>query len=251
MKVIRSVLVRLKEHGLTVTPSKCRFGFPSIQHLGFIIDGKTLGPVLDKIQAILVVPPPTSKKALRSFLGLISFYRRFINHVSSLTSPLSDMLKRGVKEPLVWSPEAVDCFSILKKVLAEDPVLKLPNISAPFVLRTDSSGYGLDAVLLQYVDNLHFPVAYASRKLLERERNYSTVERECLGIIFGVNRFKLYLIGVEFLLEVDHKPLIYLKKFKGNNQRLLRWALSLQEFRFRLVHIAGPSNVGADFLSRA
>ena len=85
---------------------------------------------------------------------------------------------------------------------------------------------------------------------MDRERKYSTIERECLGILFGITRFDYYLVGTEFILEVDHKPLIYLKKFRGNNSRLLRWALSLQNYRFRLVHIAGQDNVGADFLSR-
>ena len=248
---IRGVLERLREHGLTVKPSKCRFGFSTIQYLGFVIDGKTIKPVHYKVQAISKVTPPTSKKTLRSFLGMISFYRSFIDHASSLTSPLSDMLKKGVKEPLEWSHESLECFQKLKLALVNDPVLKIPDLSMPFVLRTDSSSYGLGAILLQYIDNQPFPIAYASRKLLDRERRYSTIERECLGIVFGVTRFSYYLLGAEFILEVDHKPLIYLKKFKGNNDRLLRWALSLQSYRFRLVHIAGQDNIGADFLSRA
>lgn len=251
IKAIRAVLERLREHGLTVKPTKCRFGFQSIKYLGFVIDGKTLRPIDDKVQTILNVSPPMTKKTLRSFLGMISFYRSFIDHASSLTSPLSDMLKKGVKEPLEWRREAIEYFEKLKLGLAKGPVLKLPDLSAPFVLRTDSSNYGLGAVLLQYVDNKPFPVAYASRKLSDRERKYSTIERECLGIIFGVKRFNYYLQGTEFILEVDHKPLIYLRKFKGNNSRLQRWALSLQPYKFRLVHIAGQDNVGADFLSRA
>lgn len=251
VKAIHSVLKRLREHGLTVKPTKCRFGFMSIQYLGYVLDGKSIRPIDDKIRPILKAIPPSTKKTLRSFLGMVSFYRNFIEHASSLTSPLSDMLRKGVKEPLAWSQEAVDCFCKLKSVLANSPVLCLPDISQPFVLRTDSSDYGLGAILLQYVNNTPFPVAYASRKLSDSERKYSTIERECLGIVFGVQRFKFYLLGAEFILEVDHKPLVYLKNFKGNNSRLLRWALSLQPYRFRLVHIAGCDNVGADFLSRA
>lgn len=237
LKTVRKVLQRLRIHGLTVKPVKCRFGFKSIQYLGYIIDGQTLRPANDKVQAILSASPPTPKKTLKSFLGLISFYRNFIEHASTLTSPLSDMLKKGIKEPLEWTPESVQCFGKLKSVLAEDPVLKLPDLSIPFVLRTDSSGYGLGAVLFQYQNNKPFPVAYASKKLLERERRYSTIERECLAIVFGVTRFKYYLLGAEFILETDHKPLVYLRNFKGNNNRLLRWALSLQSFRFRLVYM--------------
>ena len=131
-----------------------------------------------------------------------------------------------------------------------DPVLKLPDINIPFILRTDASDCGLGAVLLQYVDDAPFPVAYASRKLLDREKKYSTVERECLAILFGVNRFQYYLMGKEFLLEVDHKPLVWMNSAKSRNSRLVRWSLNLQSFRFRIVHIAGKDNVGADLLSR-
>ena len=127
----------------------------------------------------------------------------------------------------------------------------LPNVGEEFILRTDASDLSLGAVLLQYLNDVPFPVAYASRKLLDRERNYSAIERECLAIIFGVHRFQYYLLGKEFILEVDHKPLIYMNKAKSSNSRLVRWSLSLQSFRFRVVHIAGADNVGADLLSRS
>ncbi|XP_069970993.1 uncharacterized protein [Penaeus vannamei] len=248
---IVSVLKRLREHNLTAKPSKCRFGFKSIEYLGFILDGNYLHPKLDKIEAILNLPPPCTKKTLRSFLGLISFYRMFIPQAASLTSSLSDLLRKNVREPLKWTDELTKVFEQLKVALASKPVLKLPDASHPFVLRTDSSDVGLGAVLLQYVDGHPFPVAYASRKLLDREKRYSTIEKEGLAIMFGIHRFRYYLMGQEFILEVDHKPLIYINKFKGSNNRLLRWSLSLQTYRFRLVHVAGRDNLGADLLSRS
>jgi len=248
---IVSVLKRLREHNLTAKPSKCRFGFKSIEYLGFILDGNYLHPKLDKIEAILNLPPPCTKKTLRSFLGLISFYRMFIPQAASLTSSLSDLLRKNVREPLKWTDELTKVFEQLKAALASKSVLKLPDASHPFVLRTDSSDVGLGAVLLQYVDGHPFPVAYASRKLLDREKRYSTIEKEGLAIMFGIHRFRYYLMGQEFILEVDHKPLIYINKFKGSNNRLLRWSLSLQPYRFRLVHVAGRDNLGADLLSRS
>lgn len=141
-------------------------------------------------------------------------------------------------------------FPILKNKLASNPILKLPDPNKTFVLRTDSSGIGIGAVLFQYDDGLPFPIAYASRKLVDRETRYSTIERECLAIVFGVEKFKFYLLGREFVLETDHKPLIYLNKMKNSNGRIMRWALGLSPFRFRLVHLAGKDNVGADLLSR-
>ena len=245
------VLQRLRHHGLTARPSKCRFGFKSIQYLGFIVDGKTLQPQENKISAIAQVPPPSTKKLLRSFLGMVSFYRMFIPNTASLTSSLSDLLRKGVPEPLVWTDETRASFKHLKTALQSHPVLQLPDAHRPFVLRTDASNQGVGAVLLQYVKECPHPVAYASRKLLDRERNYSTIEKECLAVVFGIKHFDYYLRGKEFILEVDHKPLVYLTHFKGSNDRLLRWAICLQSYRFRIVHISGKDNIGADLLSRS
>ncbi|XP_037784772.1 uncharacterized protein LOC119580748 [Penaeus monodon] len=213
--------------------------FIYVEYLGFIVNGQSLRPQYNKIEALLKVPLPKTKKALRKFLGMISFYRLFIPNVSNLTSPLSDMLRRNVREPFVWSNENENKFEQLKQYMTTKPILKLPDINIPFALRTDASNYGVGAVLLQYVDDDPYPVAYASRKLLERERRYSTVERECLAIVFGVTRFQYYLTGKEFILEVDHKPLIYINSAKSSNNRVVRWSLCLQSYRFRIVYIAG------------
>ena len=248
---LRAVLERLRDHGLTAKPVKCRFGFPFIMYLGFIVDGATIRPQVDKINAIVKMTAPRSKTNLRSFLGMVSFYGKFIPNISNLTGPMTDMLKKGVKEPLVWAAETLENFDKLKLLLSSDPILRVPDPSLPFVLRTDASNIGVGAILMQYFDGIAFPIAYASRKLLVREQAYSTVERECLALIFGIKKFEFYLIGQEFLLEVDHKPLVYMEKFKGSNDKLLRWSLGLQPYRFRLVHIPGCDNIGADLLSRA
>ena len=115
-----------------------------------------------------------------------------------------------------------------------------------FVVRTDASGVGLGAILMQYFEDEPFPIAYASRKLSDVERRYSTIERECLAIIFGVTKFRYYLVGKEFVLEVDHQPLTYLNNFKGNNSRIMRWALCLQAYNYRISYIKGSENIGAD-----
>ncbi|XP_050703984.1 uncharacterized protein LOC126989430 isoform X2 [Eriocheir sinensis] len=251
LDALNSVLIRLRQHGLTARPSKCRFGFGSIEYLGFIVDGNTLRPQENKVSAISSIPPPSNKKLLRSFLGMISFYRMFIPDAASYTSSLSDLLRKGVPEPLVWTEELQVCFERLKTALHSDPVLRLPDQTRPFVLRTDASNQALGAVLLQFHQDCPHPVAYGSRKLLDRERRYSTIERECLAVVSGIRHFDYYLRGKEFVLEVDHKPLVYLTHFKGGNDRLLRWALCLQGYRFRVVHIAGENNIGGDLLSRS
>ena len=245
---LRSVLERLKHHGLTIKPSKCRFGVETINYLGFVISQDHLLPQANKISAISSMTPPATKKLLRSFLGMISFYKIFIPKASELTGPLSDLLKKPVREPLPWTRDLLSRFQLLKQSLTSDPILRLPDPSSSFVLRTDASSHGLGAVLLQYHDDYPHPVSYASRKLQDRERRYSTIERECLAIVFGIHKFDFYLRGKEFILEIDHKPLVYLEKFKGKNDRILRWALGLQPYKFRVVHVAGSDNIGADLL---
>ena len=136
---------------------------------------------------------------------MISFYRKFIPNASTITAPLTNKLKDRNRDPIDWDEPSEHAFQQLKTVLTSDPVLKLPDRTKPFVLRTDSSSSGLGAVLLQYHNREPFPVAYASRKLLDRETRYSTIERECLGIIFGVEKFKYYLLGSEFILETQRK----------------------------------------------
>ena len=247
---LKAVLERLRLHGLTARPSKCSFGVNEISYLGFKIKNQCLSIPSEKVSAISRMSPPNSKKALRSLLGLLSYYRKFIPNFANLTSVLTDMVKKGISEPLVWSDIAVRNFEQIKTLLTGEPILRLPDISKTFVLRTDASSTSVGAVLLQYHDSLAHPVAYASRKLVDRETRYSTIERECLAIIYAVSRFYYYLLGQEFILEVDHKPLVYLSNLKNSNSRLMRWALSLQPFKFRIVYIPGPDNLGADLLSR-
>ena len=141
-------------------------------------------------------------------------------------------------------------FRQLKACLTSSPILKLPCLAETFFVRTDASMTGLGAALLQKVGGIKMPVAYASKKLLGREQRYSTIERECLGIVFAVRKFHKYIYGTSFVLETDHKPLTYLQSMKNSNDRILRWALLLQNYHFRLDYIKGSDNIVADYLSR-
>lgn len=138
----------------------------------------------------------------------------------------------------------------MKDLLCKRPILKLPDFDRTFILRTDASEDGIGAVLLQLENDEKLPVAYASRKLQDREQSYAVIEKECLAVVWGVQKFHQYLYGHEFLLETDHQPLTYLDKSKTENSRLMTWALLLQQYRFRIVTIKGSDNVGADYLSR-
>ena len=249
MTTVRTVLDKLREHGLTAKPKKCNVGFDTIDYLGFRVGKGVICTQESKVERLLKFERPESKRLLRSFLGLFSFYRKFVKNPAELSSSLNQMLK-GKSEKLEWTKQAELDFENIKIALASKPILKLPDPTKTFILRTDASAVGLGCILLQYTDDVAYPVAYAGRTLSPAERNYSTIERECLAIVWAIEKFKYYLVGQKFHLEVDHKPLVYLNKFKGSNPRLMRWALALQSYRFTLVHIAGRDNIGADLLSR-
>ncbi|XP_064651627.1 uncharacterized protein LOC135502607 [Lineus longissimus] len=250
LRAIVDLLTRLRDAGLTARPSKIYIGYSSLDCLGHVVGNDSLAPMLDKLEAIEQAPVPTTKKQVRSFLGLSGFYRKFIPHYSELASPLTDLTKKGQPNKVGWSEVQETAFRKLKRALCSKPILRLPALNEMFILRTDASDKGLGAVLLQVVDGVKLPIAYASKKLLPREQNYATVELECLAVVWGVHKFHRYLYGVEFILETDHQPLTFLKRNKASNSRLMRWALLLQPYRFNVRAIRGVDNVGADYLSR-
>ena len=201
-------------------------------------------PQEDKKQDIREATRPQTKRQMKSFLGLAGFYRRFIPSFSSIASPLTDLTKKDRPNSIKdWQDKHEKAFQTLKTRLMSSPILRLPVFrdEIPFVLRTDASDVGVGAVLLQEFEGEgRLPIAYASKKLLSREKNYSTIEKE----------YFIYLYGVKFLLETDHKPLSYLQTAKVLNPRIMRWAMRLQPYRFRIVAIRGQDNLGADYLSR-
>jgi len=166
---------------------------------------------------------------------------------SPVTAPPLDL----EPEDTVTTIPRAKVFQELKKRNSSPPILRLPDVSQPFILHTDASHLGVGAVLLQEnTAGEKRPIAFASRKLLPRESRYSTIERECLAITWGVKKFQEYLYGTEFILETDHQPLQYLRQAKLQNGRLMRWALASQPYRFLLRAIRGRDNVEADCLSR-
>ena len=148
-------------------------------------------------------------------------------------------MKKGRPNKVEWTETTEKVLETVKKRLGTYPILKLPDFSKPFILRTDASGVGLGAVLLQDYDGQKFPVRYASRKLLKCELSYATVEKECLAAVWGVQKFQKYLYGTDFILETDHQPLRFLQKAQMTNSRVLRWSMTLQPYRYRIRYIPG------------
>ncbi|XP_063590436.1 uncharacterized protein LOC134767369 [Penaeus indicus] len=247
--LLEQVLTKLCNANLTARPTKCELGKTTLEYLGHIVGEGQLKPTAEKTINIIDTPPPTSKKQVRSFLGLSGYYRRYIENYASIAAPLTELVKKSAPSKVTWREEHQRAFDRLKYALTK-PILKLPDINNPFILRTDASEVGLGAVLLQEDADEKLPVAYASRKLSNTEQKYSVIERECLAVVWATKKFYKFLYGREFYLETDHQPLVYLDTAKSLNGRLMRWALALQEYRMIIRYIRGSENVGADFLSR-
>uniref|UniRef100_A0A3Q1GC55 Gypsy retrotransposon integrase-like protein 1 n=1 Tax=Acanthochromis polyacanthus TaxID=80966 RepID=A0A3Q1GC55_9TELE len=246
---LEMVLGKIKQAGLTINPKKCALVKQETQYLGYILGGGVIKPVQDKVEAIRARERPTTRKQVKSFLGLVGWYRRFIPNFSTRAAPLTDLTSTA-KAHMVWGEEQENAFQDLKEVLCQEPVLQSPNFTLPFSVQTDASRRGLGGVLLQGDGDERKPVAYISRKLFPRETRYSAVELECLSIKWAVDTFKYYLLGREFTLETDHRALQWLEQMKDTNSRITRWFLSLQPYRFSIHYRPGKQNTVADFLSR-
>lgn len=247
---LRAVFDSLRQAKLVAKPSKCLFGYGELEFLGHIAGSGKLKPVQDKVSAIRQFPAPVTKKQVRSFLGLIGFYRKFIPQFSDISVPLTDLTKKNAPNKVKWSDTTQKAFDKLKDCICSDSVLRSPDFSKKFILQTDASGKGLGAVLEQEFDDGRHPIMFISKKLSGSECNYAVVEKECFAIIWAVKTLRNFLEGKEFTINTDHAPLQWLQRMKTTNQRLLRWSLILQEFKYNICYIAGKTNIVADVLSR-
>ena len=249
---VKLVLTRLQEHGITLKASKCCFGGSTVQYLGHEVGCGCIAPISDKVDAIALIPPPKNKREHRRFLGVTGFYRRFVPWFADIAWPLTDLLKGGGtgKAPIAWSNECQHALDNLKQVLMTKPILHAPDFHRAFELYTDASGVGISAVLAQTFEDTPMPVAFYSRKLKGAEVGYSTIEKELLAILAGLELYKVYVGEGPIVVHSDHALLTWLSKVRTNNQRLLRWSLTLSEYQLTVKHIKGSGNHLADWLSR-
>ena len=247
---LEAILGALRRAGLTANAKKCCIGLTETEYLGFTIGRGCVKPQTKKVERIREWPRPLTKKQLKSYLGLISYYLKFISNYATIAAPLYELTKHSSPNRLQWSEEAERAFQALKQALCEEPVLKAPDFTKPFLLHTDASEVGLGAVLSQVIDNEEHPILYISRKLLKHEKNYATVEKEALAVKWAVHHLKYYLWGREFTLITDHAPLKWMARNKDKNARVTRWFLELQDYHFKVEHRPGKSIPHADALSR-
>ena len=246
---LKLVLERIRAAGLRLKPKKCRIAQLTVEYLGHVVSAAGVETDPKKVEAVVKYPTPTNLKSLRSFLGLTSYYRRFVPGFSKIACPLHALTKKDVS--FVWSPECQSAFEQLKSLLQTSPILCFPDFSKPFLLETDPSGMGLGAVLAQeQPDGKVHPVAYASRSLQKHERNYGITELEGLGVVWAVKHFRAYLYGHKCTVYTDHEALKSLLNTPQPSGKLARWGMALQELDLKIVHRSGKHNANADALSR-
>ena len=249
---VEKLFQRLSDANLTVNLAKSDFGCATVTYLGHVVGQGNVAPVEAKVEAVRKFPMPASKKDLRRFLGMVGFYRKFCKNFVEVALPLTDLLKKDKK--FVWSEACQTSFDKLKQMLCLFPVLCSPNFEKPWSIAVDASDNATGAVLLQKDEqcDVERPVAYFSKKFDKHQQNYSTIEKELLGIVLALQHFKVYVCSAKKPLVVytDHNPLVFLNRLKNKNRRLLNWSLMLQEYDLQIKHIRGKDNVVADCLSR-
>ena len=249
---LKQVLERLRECKLNARPSKCKLAMSTVDFVGHRVGGDRIQPREALVQAIIEYPRPQTKKQVRSFLGLIGYYRKFIPNLSDRAAVLTDLTKGRSPNNIQWSTNHELAFQDLKGGMQNPPVLRPPHWEEEFILQVDASNRGLGAILSQKDQHgEEHPIAYASRKLQPREQKLSTTEKECLGIVWAVELFRYYLYGRTFRLQTDHNPLVWLNQVRDKSRKLLRWSITLQEYDMKVEHKSGKQNCNVDALSRA
>ena len=246
---LRKTFERIQEKGLTLNRDKCAFSMSKLTFMGYLLSNQGIGPTESRVEAVVDAREPQNAEEVRSFLGLVNFSARSIPNLASIAEPLHRLTRK--QTPFVWGTEQQGAFDVLKDSLANAETLAYSDSNAEETkLITDASPVGLGAVLTQVQGGCERVVAYASRSLTDVERRYSQTEKEALGLVWGCERFLMYLYGVEFTLLTDHKPLeVIYSTNSRNSARIERWVLRLQPYRFKVQYVPGKQNI-ADPLSR-
>ncbi|GFT20428.1 hypothetical protein TNCV_4964311 [Trichonephila clavipes] len=245
---IRKVLSKLSDANLKLNPSKCKFFQKEVNYLGHIISAEGVRTDPEKVSAVKNWKRPENLRELRSFLGLCTYYRKFVKGFSNIARPLHKLTES--KQKFQWTKECEDSFLQLKEALTSSPILIYPQPDKPFILDTDASNESVGAVLSQEIDGQERVVAYWSKCLSKPERNYCVTRKELLAIVKAIEHFHHYLYGQKFLLRTDHASLTWLMNFRNTEGQVARWIQRLNEYYFDIRHRKGSSHGNADALSR-
>lgn len=240
---LKLVLQLLRKHQLYAKLSKCMFDAPQVEYLGHVISREGVSTHPKKIEAVRDWPRPTTVTQLRSFLGMIGYYRRFVKNYGIICRPLHDMLK---KEGFQWTDTQTTAFEQLKHSLITAPVMALPNFSEAFTLETDASGHGIGSVLMQKGR----PIAFFSKSLGSRSAASSTYDKEAMAILESLKRWRHYFLGTDLIIKTYQKSFKYITEQKVSGGVQHKLLLKLLEFNYKIEYKKGKENKVADALSR-
>ena len=251
---LTEVLRRLAKGGMRLKKNKCAFMLDSVDYLGHTISADGLRTSEAKIKGIVNAPTPQNVSELRSFLGLVNYYGKFLPDLATILAPLYSLLRKHKRWH--WGKEQEEAFEHVKQLLLSSEVLVHFDDRLPVILSCDASPYGLGAVLSHLMpDGSERPIAFASKSLTATERKYSQLDKEAMAIVYGVKKYHQYVYGRQFTLKTDHKPLTYIF---GENRgtptmasgRIQRWALTLGAYNYRIEYKKGEQHANADAMSR-
>ncbi|UYV63094.1 hypothetical protein LAZ67_2003108, partial [Cordylochernes scorpioides] len=248
LKRLEAVSKCFSESNLKLNDKKCRFAFEELEILGHITNQQGIKPAEYNIKAVRDLPHPKKVKEVQSFLGMCSYYRKFIKDFSLIADPLTGLIRKNAQ--FTWTEKQEEAFQNLKKALINPPILGHFDPNAATYIHTDASNYGLGATLVQIICGEEKVISYLSRTLSKAEQNYSTTEKECLAVVWAISKLRPYLYGRHFKIITDHHALCWLKNLKDPTGRLARWALKIQEYDFDIIHKSGKKHMDADGLSR-
>ena len=245
---LQQVFHRLRESKLKLSPKKCVLFQKQVIFLGHVISSEGIATEPAKIDSIRDWPVPKNVKDLRSFLGLCSYYRRFVQGFSNIAKCLHKLTEKDAI--FIWEEEHQAAFEKLKYFLTTSPILACPTRVGEFILDTDASNFGAGAVLSQIQEGEERVISYFSKTFSKAQRNYCVTRRELLAIVMSVKHFHSYLYGQKFRVRTDHGALTWLMKFKNPEGQIARWIEILSTYDMTIEHRAGRLHSNADALSR-
>lgn len=245
---LEEVLHRLRVANLKLSPRKCTLFQHEVPFLGHFVGRGGVRTDPEKVPAVVKWPVPASVADVRSFLGLCTYYRRFVQGFATIAAPLTQLTKKNTR--FVWNETCQEAFDGLKAAMVGAPVQPFPDSSLPYLLDTDASAEGIGAVLSQVKDGKEHVVAYFSAKFSRPEKNYCVTRKELLAVVRSLAHFHPYLYGAEFTIRTDHAALRWLKTLKDPEGQLARWLGRLEQYHYRIEHRSGRSHTNADSLSR-
>jgi hypothetical protein len=254
MQNLKRVLTTLEQNGLRLQRDKCKFALKEVEYLGFKVSNNGIHPTPSKVAAIRNAPRPSNLSELRSFIGLVNYYARFQQNLAHHMAPLYKLLKKGID--FEWSTAQESAFSNIKNLISESAFLAHYDPESEPVFTCDASPFGIGAVLETKLNGILQPLSFISRSLTTAEKHYAQIEREALAIVFAVKKYRQYLLGRNFTLRTDHRPLTAIFNERSGvpqmaSSRVKRWALILSAYDYNVEYIPTKENGCADFLSRA